>query len=556
MKAIFGLPKSLRKKKNRTSELTDIDAKDKDKMSSNDIKIIFNIAGNNYLDEFLKDSKNVSPTKSFKKIPKKTVFRNYSIPFKTFKNIEENKNRPHNFNSSSKDLSLNKENSYDDILTIINTSKKNSSDTFSRSFKTKQQPKTNKKKKNENKTKVDMYYSFKFQSVMPQKDYSLKNSSSTVFTKGERRKSKNSSFKFYVPKTNNRELKPLPKFDKRNKRQVLDPKLQKILSKSKNSYITSYLERKKIDNLPVLYPLFLSYNNSYNTQSEKCRVNKILEKFVKLKTQIEKDYKNRERIMSEFLMKNGVNDKKYHTSQKFSNLYEYLKKPFKFDPKKMISDIIKEALEYKYDLIETDRNKFLPVNYFNNFNITNRNKFYRSLKSESLNNIKNEEKKMYQNPICLKFEELKYDKDHFPQLVMELEENLEKIQNEGDEKINKLRGGIKKLKQYKIKDKNKLVPNLCLVNDDFKGQYEYLMKKVNTKLQNNYNREQHIREINDRMYYNNLKKKYHAQGVSDEIKRKLKLTEYIIVQRAKKKMFLEHYNNFNIKKMNSLNAKK
>ena len=46
------------------------------------------------------------------------------------------------------------------------------------------------------------------------------------------------------------------------------------------------------------------------------------------------------------------------------------------------------------------------------------------------------------------------------------------------------------------------------------------------------------------MYYNNLKKKYMEQGFSDEIKRKLKLTEYIIVQRAKKKMFLEQFNKF------------
>ena len=37
---------------------------------------------------------------------------------------------------------------------------------------------------------------------------------------------------------------------------------------------------------------------------------------------------------------------------------------------------------------------------------------------------------------------------------MELEENLEKIQNEGDERINRLRGGVKKLRQFKIKDRN------------------------------------------------------------------------------------------------------
>ena len=174
----------------------------------------------------------------------------------------------------------------------------------------------------------------------------------------------------------------------------------------------------------------------------------------------------------------------------------------------------------------------------------NKTKLSKNTKNVPLENSKSKVRNIYQNPISLKFEELKYDNEHLPKLIMELEENLEKIQNEGDERINKLRGGVKKLKQFKIKDKNKLLPNLCLVNEDFKGQYEYLMNKANVKLQNNYNRQKHIKEINDRMYYNNLKKKYMDQGFSDEIKRKLKLTEYIIVQRAKKKMFLEQFNKF------------
>ena len=136
---------------------------------------------------------------------------------------------------------------------------------------------------------------------------------------------------------------------------------------------------------------------------------------------------------------------------------------------------------------------------------------------------------------------------------MELEENLEKIQNEGDEKINKLKGRANKLKTFIIKDKNKFVPNLCLKNEEFKSQYDLLIQRENEKLLNNYNRTKHIREINDRMYYNNVKKKFKDQGYNNEIKRKLKLTEYIIVQRAKKKIFLEQFNIFN--KMNKFKSK-
>ena len=110
--------------------------------------------------------------------------------------------------------------------------------------------------------------------------------------------------------------------------------------------------------------MFLSYNNSYETQSEKFRVNKILEKFVQLKTQIVKDYKNREKIMKEFLLRNGISDKKLYSLEKLNNLTEYLKKPFKFDPKKTISDAIKEALNYKSAELLIDRNKLFPVNLF------------------------------------------------------------------------------------------------------------------------------------------------------------------------------------------------
>ena len=41
---------------NKISELTDIDAKDKDKMNSNEIKILFNLAANNGLNSILKDT--------------------------------------------------------------------------------------------------------------------------------------------------------------------------------------------------------------------------------------------------------------------------------------------------------------------------------------------------------------------------------------------------------------------------------------------------------------------------------------------------------------------
>ena len=496
--------------------------KDKDKMNSNEIKNLFNIMNTNNFDDYIKESRNINKVKLENPINKKTFLKfNDKNTFFKYKST--------NF-SSEREKEKRKDNSYDDILTIINTSKKNKRNSFMNP-KLELLDKIIKRKSKQ----IDMFYQFKYRNVKPQKDYSLKNSSSTFFS--------NSETKNHVKKT-------LPKTEKVNKniqkkKQIFDPNLEKILSKSNNSVITAYLERKKINDLPILYPLFLSYNNSYENQSQKSRVNRILEKFVILKTQIMNDYKNKDKILKEFLLKNGIHDKKYLTTDKIYNLNEYLKKPFKFDPNKMTSEIIKEALNYKSDKFELDKNQLKPVNIFSNYNILNRNKSLRHFKSKSIGYLKPKETTTYKNPICLKFEELKYDQKNLPKLIKELEENIEKIQNEGNEKINKLRGGYSKLKKFVFKDNNKFVPNLCLLNEDFKEQYDYLINKENRKLLNNYNKSQHIREINDRMYYNNLKKKYQMQGFNDEIKRKLKLTEYIIVQRAKKKFFLEKFNKFN-----------
>ena len=242
------------------------------------------------------------------------------------------------------------------------------------------------------------------------------------------------------------------------------------------------------------------------------------------------------------MIRNGVYDKKFFTEKKMSSFNEYLKKPFKFDPKKTIIDIIKEAVNYKYDTVQNDENQLKPVNMFINHNVIYENKPLRKHKSNSYDNINSG--KIYENPICLKVDELKFDDKNLPKLVNELEQNLKQIQYEGAERLNMLRGGTKKLKKYKIKDNNKFVPNLCLVNQEFKEKYEQIIDKENKKLMENYNRSQHIQEINDRMYYNNIKKRLTDQNFTDEVKRKLKLTEYIIVQRAKKKMIMNQFNKF------------
>ena len=222
-----------------------------------------------------------------------------------------------------------------------------------------------------------------------------------------------------------------------------------------------------------------------------------------------------------------------------SNFNEYLKKPFKFDPKKTIIDIIKEAVDYKYINVHGDENELKSVNMFNNHSVIYRNKHIKKKTTNSTDNIYVEN--LYKNPICLQFNERKYNEKNVPELVEELETNLREIKFENTKRMNMLKGANKTLKKYIIKDNNKLVHNLFLVNPDFKEKYENIIDKENKKLEEKFNKYQLIQNINDRMYYNNIKKRFTEQNFSDEIRRKLKLTDYIYVQRAKKKMYLDQF---------------
>ena len=512
--------------KSETEEMESKD-KDKDKLNSNDLKSLFNVVVNNY-----NENKN-EPDSNIKK--QNQIYRKIS-----FKNYFSKMKRKYKINAHDKENSLNNDNSKEDLLTIINTSKMHNSLPHFLFSRDKQN--FHKKKKS---PKVEMFYSKKYRNIKPQKDFYMRNNNSSLFSTDEENKLKNHSVKLRKNKTFGQRMKGSSTFgggdDKKKSKSKKKLDTREGLE-SKNSKVTCYLDRKIINDLPIIYPLFLSYNNSYDTFSEKNRVEKILNKFVCLKTQIIKDYKNRDRIMREFMIRNGVYNKKFFTEKKMSSFNEYLKKPFKFDPKKTIIDIIKEAVNYKYDEVQNDENILKPVNMFINHNITYGNKTLRKNKNNSSDNINSE--KLNKNPICLKVEELNFDEKHLPILVNELEENLKQIQSEGAKKLNMLRGGTKKFREFKIKDNNKFVPNLCLVNKDFREKYEHIIDKENKKLLENYNRYKHIREINDRMYYNNIQKRLTDQNFTDEIRRKLKLTEYIIVERAKKKMILNQFNKF------------
>ena len=201
--------------------------------------------------------------------------------------------------------------------------------------------------------------------------------------------------------------------------------------------ITRYLERRKINDLPVTFPLFLSHNNKYNSVSEKNRVDKILNKLICLKTNLIRDPLNKVEIIKEFFLKNGFDKDIYFQEEKIINFFNYLKKPFAFPPEYNLEMVINEGINFISDDYQEDNNDIDMVNYY----VPNRTciEFYEN-NNTKVNNSSNENeitynvfmeeifKKRYKNYENLRNKTL-------PTLIKDLEHELRQIKIE---KMNKL----------------------------------------------------------------------------------------------------------------------
>ena len=311
--------------------------------------------------------------------------------------------------------------------------------------------------------------------------------------------------------------------------------------------ITRFLERKKINDLPVTFPLFLSHNNKYTCISEKNRVDKILSKLICLKTHILKDNLNKYEIIKEFLIKNGFNEQKYFQMESLNNLYYYLLQPFTFPPKYILQDIINEGINFK------SRN--IPEEILNSENInfldysTNKKRLLEEKIKKRTRNKKNENNSfnglMMDNKYITRY--LNSDsviKKALPNLIKDLESELKQIHFEKMEKLDKYNNLFsKKEEMVKLIDSNKYVPNLCLVSQGFKEKYRENVDKKNRKIIKTKNMHEKLKEINNRLYYDIIRKHNLAQFDRVDIQRKLKLTEFVVMQRAKKKYLFENAKN-------------
>ena len=313
--------------------------------------------------------------------------------------------------------------------------------------------------------------------------------------------------------------------------------------------VASYLNKKLYNNIPITYPLYLSFRNNYESQSEKKRQEKIIEKFIQLKTQIKNQPENESLLLKEFLFKNGIDNPNNYNEDKLNNLSSFLNHPFNFDSKKRIKEIINEDINNKptdEELIK-DQNKLKVINYFlneekNKKDIVNYSPiFYKKIKnfSKTLYSKKKnildliDQEKLYEN-----INKQENNNRSLNDMINSLEEEFKQINNEKisiNEKQNKKINQIYKTKKYE--DHNKFVPNLCLSSKDFYQLYLKRVEEENKKNNNMKYREAKIKELNDRLYYG--KKNGNKTIDIDKIKRRHKLTEFIFLNKIKNKVLIE-----------------
>ena len=332
---------------------------------------------------------------------------------------------------------------------------------------------------------------------------------------------------------------------------IIDSRNQKTLNKSnseggKNLMFTNYLDRKVYKNIPITFPIYLSFKNEYESQSEKNRQEKIVEKFIQLKTHIHNQPENENLYLKEFLCKNGFDEPENHTPRKLINLSYFLNHPFNFDSKKRIKDIIKDALNYKptNDELISDQNKLKAINYFTNGENNKKNfisyspQFYKKINAFPKTSIYKKEN-IFDSIDQEKFNNylsLQKEKSHqsLSEIIINLEDEFTKMKNEKILVSDRTKINHEILKQ-KQNEENKLIPNLCLSYKGFSNLYLKRKKKENNKISNMIKKEEKINNINDRLYYS-FKRKSEDM---DKIRRRQKLTEYIFLERAKYKVLID-----------------
>ena len=118
------------------------------------------------------------------------------------------------------------------------------------------------------------------------------------------------------------------------------------------SITTNYLNQKESNNIPILYPFYSTYEHKYNSKSQRERYIKNLDKLIQVKTHLSSNKTDHFKIISEFMIKNGVYEKKYINSDSMMKIENFLKKPLNLIPNLTMTQIIKSVVDSRIKKIK------------------------------------------------------------------------------------------------------------------------------------------------------------------------------------------------------------
>ena len=314
-----------------------------------------------------------------------------------------------------------------------------------------------------------------------------------------------------------------------------------------NKRITCFLKRKTVDNIPLTFPIYLLYKNEFNSNSEKKRVENILNKFICLKTHIDSDPSNSRQMIKEFVLENTNKSIKEISNQNIKNFLDYLNViNFSFDSNKTIKELINIALNYKKDStkekvinLKNNMKYNFKLNILNNtvknkIKVINKSKNCKSnsfpIKKNIIKNLINSNDKI----LNIKNKDLNI-------IIKDLENELNQV-NDNKVSTDNILGDLNS-KNYKknksnIKynfDSSVRIKNICLLNRNLSQRYKELFSQNNKREKKN----KSLRKINERMYYNTIKKNPIEEFDMDKIRKNLKLTEFIVLQRARQTLMIQ-----------------
>ncbi len=359
----------------------------------------------------------------------------------------------------------------------------------------------------------------------------------------------------------------------------------------KTNNITSLLEQKKKDFIPYVFPVVWIHPNSYGNISEKNRFEKITELFLKLRVYLDENSDNELIIAKEFLIRHGIYDKEYLLIDSLTNFINFIKSDdcLKINPSRTLKYIILNAchintgnnnlMEYEEEnLISDDRsmdvnnqenydNVISENNAFFNNNVRILGNYYSNIKDANNNNNYNENT----NIISAEINSQTTDLHNFNLRTHNKFFNHYNISNNLNLNANKpaTTQSLKLRNNMNFNSKNNILSPDNRTNPTFHpilNEKIYKIEYNNPKVVID-NLEQEIAKIKGlsiNVSQKKIKKKRYEMGINnlkqnkkklneeistsgqlpikdmEQIKKKNKLLEYIILQRSKNRLKLEN----------------